>query len=191
MKKIIIALLLISGINIYAQTSEIVKSFDSLVINSNNWQEYRVIKKVDLESFKIELNFKSDSINTILKNLKENIASIEKKLDSAQKNNASLKTELDNLKNANDEIEFIGLSMPKSTYSILVWSIIIILTLAFVLMFIKYRNKNIVTQEIKENLENTTKEFEEYKHRAIEKQQKLGRELLDAQKLAQNRNTKK
>lgn len=191
MKKIIIALLLISGVNIYAQTSEIVRSFDSLVINSNNWQEYRVIKKVDLESFKKELIFKSDSINTIVKNLKENIAGVEKKLDSAQKNNSSLKTELDNLKNANDEIELLGLSMPKSTYSILVWSIIIVLALAFVFMFIKYRNRNIVTQEIKENLENTTKEFEEYKHRAIEKQQKLGRELLDAQKLAQNRNTKK
>jgi hypothetical protein len=56
MKHIWTTLLLVFCVNLQAQeNSEIVKSFDSLVLNSNNWTEYRVIKKKDLSAYKNKL----------------------------------------------------------------------------------------------------------------------------------------
>jgi len=175
----------------YGQNQDIVKSFDSLVENSNNWTTYRVIKKENLKTFKEELIVIKDSLTTQIKNLENSINNYQKQLNNLDKTNKDLVAELTTFKNAKDEINLLGLKMSKANYQILVWSIIVLLLLILIFLFIKYRNRNIVTQELKENLANTTREFEEYKHRAIEKQQKLGRELLDAQKAVQARNNKK
>lgn len=192
MKRICIIFFFVFCFNIQAQEdSKIVKSFDSLVLNSNNWQQYRVIKKVDIKTYKDELISISDSLSAKIKALNTDISSLEESLTSSNTENKALKAELSQMKDAKDDMNLIGITLPKSTYIIIVWSIILVLILGLSFVIIKLRNKSIVTQEIKENLENTTKEFEDYKHRAIEKQQKLGRELLDAQKLAQARNQKK
>jgi hypothetical protein len=149
-----------------------------------------VIKKANLEAFKQELISSNNSLNSQLKALENSITDSNKKISDLEKLNENLSKELLTFKNAKDEINLLGLKISKSNYQILVWSIIVVLLLILVFVFIKYRNVNIVYQEIKENLADSTKEFEEYKHRAIEKQQKLGRELLDAQKAAQSRNNK-
>jgi septal ring factor EnvC (AmiA/AmiB activator) len=191
MKYIIFFLFLIFSFNLSAQETEIVKAFDSLVQNSNSWTKYRVIKKDELSTYKNVLIQKTDSLNKSIAKLNSKITDLEASLKTTENENKALKAEVEKLKNAKDEISVVGIALPKSTYSVLVWSIILVLVLVLIFVIIKLRNRNIVTQEVKENLENTTKEFEEYKHRAIEKQQKLGRDLLDAQKLAQSRNTKK
>ncbi len=191
MKYFIPLLFLAFGLNTNAQNSGVVKAFDSLVENSNSWTKYRMIKKDELGAYKRLLISKTDSLDNKISNLNDRIKKLESSLEKTENENIALKDEVEGLKNARDEISIAGLSLPKATYSVIVWSIIIVLILILAFVIIKLRNRCIVTQEIKENLENTTKEFEDYKHRAIEKQQKLGRELLDAQKLAQSRNTKK
>jgi len=191
MKNILLLLICSLGLLANAQNHEVVKSFDSVVKSSNSWQEFRVIKKVKLSEFKKELISTTDSLDSKIKTLENSIVANKKEISDLVESNKKLDAELTTFKNAKDEIDLLGLKISKSNYQILVWSIIIVLLLILVFIFIKYRNRNIVTQELKENLADTTKEFEEYKHRAIEKQQKLGRELLDAQKVAQARNNKK
>lgn len=191
MKNILILLICCLSLLTNAQDQQIVKSFDSVVNSSNNWQEFRVIEKVKLNSFRKELISTSDSLNSKIENLGNSIEGYKKEITDLDKINKKLNKELTIFNNAKDEIDLLGLKMSKSNYQVMVWSIILVLLLILGFVFIKYRNRNIVTQELKENLADTTKEFEEYKHRAIEKQQKLGRELLDAQKAAQSRNNKK
>lgn len=191
MKNILILFMCCLSLLANAQDQEVVRSFDSVVNSSNSWQEFRVIKKVKLNAFKKELISTSDSLDLKINTLENSIEGYKKEIADLDELNKELDKELTTFKNAKDEIDLIGLKMSKSNYQILVWSIILVLVLILGFVFIKYRNRNIVTQELKENLADTTKEFEEYKHRAIEKQQKLGRELLDAQKISQSRNNKK
>ena len=179
------------GINIHAQdNADIVKSFDSLVDSGNNYQEYKVIKKAEINAFKKELTSNRDDLNSKIKSLEEQIVNFENEIRDVKDQNLSLTKELDDLKTTKNEINFIGIKMSKSSYSMMVWIIILVLLLALAFFIIKYRNRNIVTQELKDNLKRTDKEFEEYKHIAIEKQQKLGRELLDVQKKVQTKNRK-
>ena len=191
MKYSLIIFILLFSFHIDAQNKDdIVKSFDSIVNTGNNYQEYKVIKKVNLNFFKKQLSSTRDSLETNIKSLQEDIDSFEKEISDLKRLNISLSQELDDLKNSKDEINLLGLKMTKTSYSTTVWIIIFILLLALAFFIIKYRNRNIVTQELKDNLKRTDKEFEEYKHHAIEKQQKLGRELLDAQKKVQTKNRK-
>ncbi|MGX1025304.1 hypothetical protein [Flavobacterium sp. CS20] len=172
------------------QKNDIVKSFDSVVNSGGNYQEYKVIKRAKLNAFKDNLASTRDSLVSKISILQEHIKEIEKNSKSLNSQNQALKSELSQIKNAKDQISFLGIDMSKSNYLIMVWVIIFILILILILIYIKYRNRNIITLELKENLRNINKEFEDYKHRAIEKQQKLGRELLDAQKKAQTKNNK-
>jgi len=190
--KYFVAFLLFSFcLQIQAQEkSDLVKLFDSVVKSGGNYQDYKVIKKTRLNAFKESLTSVSDSMKSNINSLKSNIENYEKELQQVQAQNKKLNEELEALKTSKDQISLLGINLSKSAYNITVWLIILILILILALVFIKYRNRNIVTLELKENLKNTNREFEEYKHRAIEKQQKLGRELLDAQKKAQTKNRK-
>lgn len=191
MKNILLLLIFSLSLITNAQDQKIVKSFDSMVNARSGWKDFRLIKRTELDSYRKELISASDSLESKIETLDESIASYKKQIDELKKLNEDLNAELTTLKNTKDEINLLGLKMSKSSYLIMVWSIILVLLLVLGFIFVKYRNRNIVTQELKENLANTTKEFEAYKHRAIEKQQKLGRQLLDAQKAAQSRNNKK
>ena len=191
MKYIGLFFICLLGFHIHAQeNTDIVKSFDSLVKSSGSYQEYKVIKKVEINTFKKELVSNRDSLISKIKTLEEQIVTFENEIDDIKDQNLSLTKELDDLKTTKNEISFIGVKMSKSSYSTTVWIIILILLLALAFFIIKYRNRNIITQELKDNLKRTDKEFEEYKHLAIEKQQKLGRELLDVQKKVQTKNRK-
>lgn len=172
------------------EQGDIVKSFDSVVNSGGNYQDYKVIKRVKLNTFKENLASTRDSLVSKISALEKKIDEVETKFESLESENKALSDELNNLKTEKDQISLLGIDMSKSTYNFSVWGLILLLLLIIVFLFINYRNRNIVTQELKENLKNTNKEFEEYKHRAIEKQQKLGRELLDAQKKAQTKNRK-
>lgn len=191
MKNILLLLIFSLSLITNAQDQKIVKSFDSMVNARSGWKDFRLIKRTELDSYRKELISASDSLESKIETLDESIANYKKQIDELKKLNEDLNAELTTLKNTKDEINLLGLKMSKSSYLIMVWSIILVLLLVLGFIFVKYRNRNIVTQELKENLADTTKEFEAYKHRAIEKQQKLGRQLLDAQKAAQSRNNKK
>jgi len=78
-----------------------------------------------------------------------------------------------------DEITFLGIAFTKSTYSTIVWSLIIILALALAIVIVrsakymheaKYRTG--LYQEISD-------EYQKYKVKANEKEKKLARELQD------------
>lgn len=78
-----------------------------------------------------------------------------------------------------DEISFIGISFEKSTYNVMVWSIIILLALALAIVIIRSA-KNIHEAKYRAELyEEISKEYQTYKTKANEKEKKLARELQD------------
>lgn len=108
-------------------------------------------------------------------------------LDS--KNN-KLNKDIENAQSAIETINVFGLNASKKTYNIVVWSIVGLLLAVIAIMIIKFKTTYSNNNELKENLENLNREFDEYKIVSLEKQQKLGRELLDVKKKL-NHNTSK
>jgi len=67
--------------------------------------------------------------------------------------------------------------MNKGAYKGLVWTIIAGLLGTLLFFIYRFRNSNLVTVATRNNLEEVQEEFESYKKRALEREQKVRREL--------------
>lgn len=166
--------------------------FEYLTKRSNNWRDARG------QSYEVVRNewiakIKSHTLDS-LKALKKELLDTQNKVASQSQEVSQLKSTLSNTKNnleetnlEKDSMSLFGLQMSKTGYNTLLWSIIAGL-LAFLFFFIyKYKNSNAITKEAKLRLEETEEEFEEHRRNALEREQKVRRQLQD--ELNKNRNS--
>lgn len=183
MKKAIIlsATLLTYSLSSFAQseTNTIESQFNTLLSQSNNWQNYKVVEKNKL--LYIQQNVK-DSItrlqttigqnNQVLVEQKTTIESLSHQLQGVQK-------DLTRAVEQENNLDFIGISTHKSTFKVIVWSIILVLLLILGLLFTQYKKSFTTTKDaLKKQLE-AESELEEYKKLALEREQKIRRQLQD------------
>ncbi|MFT6065557.1 MAG: hypothetical protein ACJAYY_002616 [Paraglaciecola sp.] len=142
-------------------------------------KKYKVINLVSYQQLKVNV---LDS----LKNSK-NLISEKESLLKAERNNIKKtknilsKTQLD-LKVANkkeNSISLFGAQLSKTNYNFLLWSIIIVSLLALFYFIFKFSKSNILTKEAQNNLLDIEQEFEQYRKKSIEREQKLRRQLQD------------
>jgi DNA mismatch repair ATPase MutS len=155
------------------------KQFDYVVQKSNNFQEYKVVKK----DFLLILKRNSlDSINRFkteladLKNEFSNHATIVQQLKDTLK---TTQTELDKLKIAQDNVSFFGAPISKTNYNLIMWGIVSVLLLILVIFLFQLKGAKSIASDAKNALEKLEDDYEEYKRKALEKEQKLGRQLQD------------
>ena len=153
--------------------------FEFVIRRSNSWQDFKVIKKNWMYTLKAHT---IDSLNAL-----------HKQLDSTRSVVSQQKTEIgelrDNLNNTQstldatnlekDSMKLFGMQMSKGAYNTLLWSIIAgLFTLLLVFIF-KFRSSNAITRAAKRSLEETELEFEEHRRVALEREQKVRRQLQD------------
>jgi len=153
--------------------------FDYLYKISPKWEDYRSIKINNLFKFKKNV---ADSLvlgreklitaNTTIATQKSEIEKLKVTLGETNENLTSVTSEKDN-------INFLGISMSKSGYNTILWSIIGVLAAATALFVIKFKRSNVVTVDAKKGKSEIEEEFESYRQRSIEREQKLRRELQD------------
>ncbi len=144
-----------------------------------NGQMYENVKRSMLLSLQAHTR---DSINT----LKNKLDNTNKVVNTQQKEIDALKTSLaktqDTLASTNtekDSMSLLGLQMSKTSYNLLMWLVIIGL-LALLLIFIyKFKNSNVVTKAAKNALAEVEEEYEEHRRTALEREQKVRRQLQD------------
>lgn len=157
----------------------IAKKFNTLIESSNTFKGYKVVDQEELtdlqeETFNHIQNLKAEieeSQNAVLAQ-KENMAQLEAEL-------ASVNAQLETVKAEKDAIEFLGMPFSKGTYKSLMWSIVGVLVLALALFVYRFKKGHSTTQEAKKRLAETEKEFEAFRVKSLEKEQKLGRMLQD------------
>lgn len=157
--------------------------FQTLLRISSNYKEngvrHEVIQESRLLGFKEEV---FDSLRVLQKQkrllaleLNEKEASLEK----AQATFKSMQSELDRLEIDKERIQFLGMNMTKTGYRALSGSIIFCLLGGLLFFMYKYRHSNYITQQARSAMEEMEHEFEQHRRWALEREQKLSRELLD------------
>lgn len=186
MNRLLILIVCISGITFSTQAQDststanpIQQQFQELIESSNNYQEYKVVNYDELVTLKNNTNSYIQKLKNQIAtgkktaaNQKKEIKNLETKLNSTQQN-------LERVTEEKDNIVFLGLPLTKGTYMAMMWGIVAILILALLFFIYKYKNSNSVTKEAKKRLNDTENEFDEYKKKALEKEQRLGRLLQD------------
>ncbi|MGQ8870543.1 hypothetical protein [Myroides sp. TSA_177.3] len=183
MKKTIIlsATLLTFTLSSYAQsdTNTIENQFNTLISQSNNWQNYKVVEKNKLQH--VQQNVK-DSIHSLQTTIRQNKAAlIEQKtsIDSLSNQLTALQKELTIAVDQENNLDFIGISTHKSTFKTIVWSIILILLLALGVLFTQFKKSFTDTKDARKKQLDAESELEEYKKLALEREQKIRRQLQD------------
>ena len=158
--------------------------FEFVIKKSTNWsdengQSYEVVKRHMMNTLKAHtldtlkaVRAKLDNTNNIVSTQQKEINTLKADLEKTQNSLASTNLE-------KDSMVFLGNQMSKGSYSLLMWSIIAAL-LAFLLIFIfRFKNSNVVTKATKNALAEMENEFKEHRRIALEREQKVRRELQD------------
>lgn len=153
--------------------------FEYLNSISNNYEDYKVVKRVHLDKIKSNvtdsLNVFKDQLSTINNQLTEQKASIDKlntELEAAQ-------NELQEALDMKDSFYFMGMYIPKSSYNTIMWGIIIVLALSLLFFIYRFKRSYAVTAEVKQSLMETREEFEQHRRNTLERERKLNRQLVD------------
>ncbi|WP_200976073.1 hypothetical protein [Echinicola sp. 20G] len=153
--------------------------FEYLNDASNNYQEYKVVKKTNLDKIKSNIldSLKVFKDQIVEKNAKINEQNAEiKQLNSGIENT---KNELNTALEAKDSFPILGLQVYKTTYSTIMWSVIIALGIALAFFIFKYSKSHKVISQTRKDLTETKDEFENHRKNTLERERKLKRQLVD------------
>lgn len=153
--------------------------FEYVIQKSNNYQEFKVVKKTWMYALKAHT---MDSLNAIRKDLSDTQAVVDaqaKEILELKGNLENTQSSLDSTIEEKDSMTLFGIPMSKGGYSSLMWSIIGILVVLLLVFIYKFKNSNTVTKQAKLSLSETEEEFEEHRRNALEREQKVRRQLQD------------
>ena len=144
-----------------------------------NGQKYEAVKYAHL--LKLKANT-LDSLKTIREKFntsQETISTQKTEIEELKRQLSNTQTTLNTTNAEKDSMALFGMQMSKGGYNALMWSIIAGL-LALTLFFLfRFKNSNAVTKVAKHKLEEVETEFEEHRRVALEREQKVRRQLQD------------
>jgi len=178
-KLLLLSLFIITSATLLAQDNSLENQFTEVINKSNSYKEFKVIEKVKINSLKSSVLDSVSSMNQNIKSISEEngqqkstIIKLRNDLNTSQNN-------LSESKENEDAIKVLGIITKKSTYNIINFSIIAVLLLTIFILVYKFNNSNRVTKMTTTNLKENEEEFEGFRQRSLEREQKLRRKLQD------------
>ncbi len=166
-------------------SGSISNQFEYVIKKSSNWrdprkgQPYKVVKRQWLYELK---KHTQDSLNAVHKNLlttQETIKGQASEISELKSNLSKTKDSLEKTNSEKNNMSLFGLQMSKTSYSTLMWIIIAALLLLLIFFIYKFKNSNTLTKHAKQSLTEIEEEFEEHRKIALEREQKVRRQLQD------------
>ena len=153
--------------------------FEFVIRRSPRWKDFKNVKTTWLYTLKAHT---LDSLKVLQKQLSDTKAVVntkQKEIDGLKSSLSSTESTLSVTNEEKDNISLFGIQMSKASYKILMWSVAGGL-LALLLFFIfKFKGSNSATREAKDKLDEVESEFEEHRRNALEREQKVRRQLQD------------
>ncbi|KQC34670.1 hypothetical protein AAU57_14220 [Nonlabens sp. YIK11] len=153
--------------------------FEKLISESNDFNNYKVVKESDLKNLRANTSTYILELNERIEQLEESVALEKQAQIPLQEQLTAANTNVEQLNAEKDAISILGIAMNKDVYNIMVWSIVGLLAIALVSIILQYRKSNAVTQQAKAELATSEAELEELRRKSIEEKQLLGRQLQD------------
>jgi septal ring factor EnvC (AmiA/AmiB activator) len=190
-----ISLILLLGVNFHvsqAQGSEtqneeklslnsgtIDNQFEYVIRRSNSYQDFKVVKKTWLYALKAHT---MDSLQALRKDLANTQSVVDRQamnIETLQTSLANTEETLAKTEEEKNNMALFGMQLGKTNYNVLMWSIIAALFALLLFFIYKFKNSNTLTRQAKFKLEEVESEFEEHRRIALEREQKVRRQLQD------------
>jgi hypothetical protein len=157
--------------------------FEFVYQKSGNYRaegkRYEVVRTLNLDKLRQNVldtinaaNKKASELRTTISGHESTITDLNKKLEDTTNNLASVTEE-------KDSMSFLGIQVSKATYNVILWTMIAALLGLLLLFIYRFRRSNILTQIAKSNLAELETEYEDHRRRALEREQRISRQLQD------------
>jgi len=175
----------------YAQTSTFKYSNEGLKKGNieSQFQHLNYISRTQ-DPYKL---IRKENLDIIKKNVQDSIAVLSKEIGSLKSASGNVVANTKVLKDSlaqvtqdlqqerakTDSISFLGIAFSKSSYHMLVWSLIIVFGLLFLIMLASFRKAKVDAVDHKKTVEQVQDELQTLRKKSIENEQKLRRQLQD------------
>jgi septal ring factor EnvC (AmiA/AmiB activator) len=157
--------------------------FEYLYKSSGNYnaegKRYEVVRTINLDKLRGNVLDTINGANAMASKLKATIAGHEATITSLNNQLKETTENLEKITAEKDSMSFLGAQVSKVTYNFILWTIILGLLLLLLLFIYKFRRSNFLTQEAKANLSDLESEYEDHRRRALEREQRISRQLQD------------
>lgn len=157
----------------------IASQFDYINQNSNNYQDYKVVRKTYLEKIKNNITDSLNIMRTQLATANNAMQDHNGELKNLRDTLAHAQTELERIQEEKESFTFLGILMPKTAYNTMVWSIIAAMVIMLVIFIYRHKQSNATTVTAQKNLNELKDDFDKHRKRAMEREQRLNRQLQD------------
>ena len=163
------------------QSGTIDSQFDYVYEVSNNFQEYKVVKRSNLDQLKTNILDSMQTMRAEVLDLKNQIRSQNDSITAIKQHFEQSEIEKQEAIDAKDNFSFLGMGIHKAVYSSIMW--ILVGGLAFALAFFsfQYFKSFRKIQKAQRDLADLQEEFDQHRKNTLERERKLKRELIDAQ----------
>ncbi|MDT0648133.1 hypothetical protein RM545_15670 [Zunongwangia sp. F260] len=153
--------------------------FDELIETSNNYQGYKVVEYDRLIELRNTTSEYIDELKNEIITQQNTIDRQNQELDEFETQLQDTEADLERVNNEKDAITFLGIPFSKAGYKTVMWSVVGLLVLALLFFIYRYKSSHTTTKEARQKLKETENEFDAYRVKALEKEQRLGRLLQD------------
>lgn len=163
------------------KSGNIDSQFEFIYKNSNSFQEYKVVKKTNLDQLKSNI---LDSMKTMRQEVATQKTVLKSKNDSIASLNELLirsDSEKQVAIDAKDNFTFFGIGIHKAVYSSLMWILVAILGVALSFFSFQYMKSHAKIRKAQKDLLEVQEDLENHRKSTLERERKLKRELIDAQ----------
>lgn len=169
--------------NLSLDKGPISSQFEYVTKKSGNYRAegkaYEVVRVIHLSKLRQNVLDTLNATNKKASELNATIAGHESTISSLNNRLQETTTNLSSITEEKDSMSFLGMLVSKGTYNFILWAIIGTLLLMLLLFIYRFRNSNVLTQEAKTALSELEVEYEQHRRRALEREQKISRELQD------------
>lgn len=161
----------------------IAQQFEFLEKKSGNYRangiRYEVIRLVQLNKLRQNILDSVGQNNRTIAELQSTITKNENEIAALKTSVEQTSNELKKITAEKDSISFFGGQLSKGTYKAIMWSMVISLLLLLLFFIYRFRNSNFLTHQAKAALADLEQDFEQHRRRALEREQKISRQLQD------------
>lgn len=153
--------------------------FISLNLMSRTQDDFKLIRRANLEIVRKNVADSLRQLRAEIASTAETTASQQGRISTLSDSLASVKEQLLVSESNQDRVSLLGISLNKSSVSVLFVSIVSVLILLLVFYIYRFNQSHVVTRDARKSYDDLNEEFETHRKKALEREQKLKRQLQD------------
>lgn len=157
------------------------EKFDFIKQKSGNYLDNKVVKLVDLNAMQqiVQDSLRAEraaisELRLARKVSQDSLAKVKKELKEVEEALVAVKEK-------SEKMSFLGAPVSKGAFSSIMWALVLLSLGGLIFVLYSGRENRDVVEKTKESLDRIQEEYDGFRKRALEREQKLKRDLIDAQ----------